>query len=114
MVADALALRWQVTQNDDDFHNARTALEALDPEQHWQTLASLLIDHGDYDDANSVLARPLESEDVVARLLTVDAHLRTGKTDLARELLLALPATTTRKHGITATCASERTPPTLH
>jgi hypothetical protein len=91
MVADALALRWQVTQNDDDFHNARTALEALDPEQHWQTLASLLIDHGDYDDANAVLAKPLESGDVVARLLTVDTRLRTGETDLARELLLALP-----------------------
>jgi len=92
MVADALSLRWRVTENDEDFHNARTALGALDPEQHWQTLASLLIDHGDYDDANLVLANALAAGDVVARLLAVDVRLRMGQTDSARELLLALPA----------------------
>jgi len=92
MIADALSLRWRVTENDEDFHTARSALEALDPEQHWQTLASLLIDHGDYDDANVVLAKALAAGDVVARLLAVDARLRMGQTDSARELLLALPA----------------------
>jgi hypothetical protein len=92
MVADALSLRWRITNKDEDFDNARTVLEALDPEQHWQTLASMLIDHGDYDAANAVLAKPLESGEVVAHLLTVDARLRMGQTDSARELMLALPA----------------------
>lgn len=91
MIADALSLRWRVTKSDEDFHTARTAFEALDPEQHWQTLASMLIDHGDYDDANAVLANALAAGDVPASLLAVDARLRMGQTDSARELMLALP-----------------------
>jgi len=90
MLADALSLRWEITQDDEDFRRARTVLESLDPEQHWETLARLLINHGDYDDANVVLVKGLEVGDTVAHLLAVDVRLRLGQTDSARELLLAV------------------------
>jgi tetratricopeptide (TPR) repeat protein len=90
MLGHALSLRWEITQEDEDFRKARTVLEALDPEQHWETLARLLIDHGDYDDAKSVLAKGLEVGDMVAHLLAVDVHLRLGQTDPARKLLLEM------------------------
>lgn len=90
-LADALCFRWEVSNDDVDFRAARTALEALEAEQVWQRLASLLIDHGDYQDANAVLANALAAGDITACLLAVDARLRMGETDSARELLLALP-----------------------
>jgi tetratricopeptide (TPR) repeat protein len=98
MLAHALSLRWEITQEDEDFRKARTVLEALDPEQHWETLARLLIDHGDYDDAKTVLAKALEVGDVVAHLLAVDVHLRLGQTDSARKLLLAVSDGSIQSH----------------
>lgn len=90
MLADALSLRWEITQHDDDFRKARTVLEALDSEQHWETLARLLINHGDYDAANVALAKGVELGDPIAHLLGVDVRLRLGQTDSARELLLTM------------------------
>lgn len=89
-VAEALALRWRITGDREDFRAARTELEKLGSEEHWQTLASLLIDQGDYDDAIAALTKALQSGDVVAHLLAIDARLRMGQTDSARELLLAV------------------------
>lgn len=91
-LANALCFRWDVTNDNEDFRAARTALEAFEAEEVWQRLASLLIDHGDYQDANAVLANALAAGDVNACLLAVDARLRMGQTDSARELLLTLPA----------------------
>lgn len=91
ILAEALALRWEITRKAEDFLAAKTALEVLDPEQHWKRLASLLIDHGDYDEANAVLTKALQAGDVVAYLLAVDARLRLGQLDSARELFLVVP-----------------------
>jgi hypothetical protein len=88
ILADALSLRWEITQQDEDFRKAKTFLESLDLEEHWETLARLLIDHGDYDDANVALANGLEVDDPIAYLLTVDVRLRLDQPDSARELLL--------------------------
>jgi hypothetical protein len=90
MLADALSLRWEITQHDEDFRKARTVLEALDAEQHWETLARLLINHGDYDAANVAIEKGLELDDPIAHLLAVDVRLRVGQTDSARELLLTV------------------------
>jgi hypothetical protein len=90
LLASALALRWEMTNDDADFLKARVTLETLSPEEHWRELASILVDHGDYDEAEAVLASPLKEGDVAAHLLAIDARLRAGKTTLARELFLAL------------------------
>jgi hypothetical protein len=90
MFAEALSLRWKITQEDEDFRKAKTVLQSLDLKQHWEALARLLIDHGDYDEALDVLAKGLEVGDEIAHLLAVDVHLRLGQTALARNLLLAV------------------------
>ncbi|HLA09562.1 MAG TPA: hypothetical protein VJ023_03030 [Pyrinomonadaceae bacterium] len=96
MLADALSLRWEITQDDEDFRNAKTALEALDPEQRWETLARLLIDHGDYEEAKVALTKGPDVGDTIAHLLGVDLRLRSGETDSARELFCALSADSIR------------------
>jgi hypothetical protein len=98
MLADALSLRWEITQEDEDFRKAKTVLEALDLDQHWETLARLLINHGDYNDANAVLVKGLEVGDAVAHLLAVDVRLRLSQTDSARELLLSLSEDSIHSH----------------
>jgi len=89
-------LRWEITQDDEDFRNAKTALEALDPEQRWETLARLLIDHGDYEEAKVALTKGPDVGDTIAHLLGVDLRLRSGETDSARELFCALSADSIR------------------
>jgi hypothetical protein len=91
ILTDALCLRWEITQADEDFRKARTVLESLDSKQHWEDLTRLLIDHGDYDDAKVALAKGLEVGDPIASLLAVDVRLRLGQTDSARELFAAMP-----------------------
>jgi hypothetical protein len=91
-LAEALCFRWNISNDEEDFRAARKALEELGREEHWQPLASLLIDHGDYDDANAVLKKALDAGDIVAHLLAVDVRLRMEQPDSARELLLTLAA----------------------
>jgi len=91
MLAEAMTMRWDITGEDEHFWEAKTILESLDPQQHWEPLARLLIEHGDYDGANDVLQKPLELGDIVAHLLAVDVQLRLGKSDYARQLFLELP-----------------------
>jgi tetratricopeptide (TPR) repeat protein len=88
--AEALCFRWNITKDDEDFRAARKALEELGRQEQWQPLASLLIDHGDYDDANTILKKALDDGDIVAHLLAVDVRLRMKQPDSARELLLTL------------------------
>src|SRR6185369_3588984 len=88
MLAEALTLRWEITRDDEHFGEAKTVLESLDPQEHWEPLARLLIEHGDYDGANEVLQKPLELGDMIAHLLAVDVQLRLGKSDSARLLFL--------------------------
>ena len=87
LVAKALELRWEVTHDKADFQQAQEAIRALPTEKHWRELASLLIDHGDYDSANAVLEPWLERGDVAAHLLAIDSYLRSGKTESAKDLL---------------------------
>jgi hypothetical protein len=93
VLAEVLLARWEITNNDEDFHRARTSLEALPPEDVWQELAGLLIDHGDYDDAETLLLPAIARRDVTARLMTVDVRLRLGNTSAARDALSTIEAT---------------------
>ena len=90
ILADALSLRWEITQEDEDFQKARAALESLESEEHWETLARLLINHGDYEDANNAIAKGLEVGAPIAHLLAIDVRLRLDQPESARELLLTV------------------------
>jgi metal-responsive CopG/Arc/MetJ family transcriptional regulator len=91
-LAEALSLRWRISTDEEDFRAARAELERFGSEEDWQTLVGLLIDHGDYDDANEALTTALEAGEIVAQLLAVDLRLRMGQTDSARELLVSMAA----------------------
>ena len=65
---------------------------------HPQQLAAMLIDHGDYDTAEELLSNELGAEDLEARLLIVDARLRTNQTKAARDLLLMIPPDSVTPH----------------
>ena len=47
----------------------------------------ILIDHGDYNEADRILSDALIAGDPVAQLLIIDARLRANQNDSARELL---------------------------
>ena len=85
--ADALTLRWEITKKEEDFWAAKNELENFTDSQNWQALAIILIDHGDFDEADRVLAGALNSGDTVAKLLIIDARLRANRIEDAREVL---------------------------
>lgn len=88
--ADAMSLRWYVTKEEEDFQAAKNDLETLTDSEHSQHLAAILIDHGDYDEAERILSDALIAGDPVAQLLIVDARVRANRTDSARDLLLMI------------------------
>jgi uncharacterized protein YchJ len=85
--ADALSLRWSITNEDQDFRAARSEIETLKDRRGPQHLAALLIDHGDYGKAEDILADLLRAGDPESQILIVDARTRTNQIDSARELL---------------------------
>ncbi|HVA39318.1 MAG TPA: hypothetical protein VNF49_01535, partial [Candidatus Binataceae bacterium] len=64
--------------------------EALKDPKHQQHLAIMLIEHGDLAEAETILAEAVKAGEEVAQLLAVDARLRSGRIDAARELLQAI------------------------
>jgi len=85
--ADALFLRSQITRSEEDFHAAEKEINAFSDQEHKQRFAMMLIEHGDFDKAERVLAEDLEVREPVAQLLAVDARLRAGRIDAAHALL---------------------------
>ena len=86
--SDALSLEWKITGKEEDFQAAKSEIEKLVDSEHWrERLAIILIDHGDLDEVERVLARSLEARDPEAQLLAIDARLRAGRADAAHELL---------------------------
>jgi tetratricopeptide (TPR) repeat protein len=83
---EGLFLRWELTGNEHDFRAARKEVEVLADAEH--RLAGMLIDHGDYDEAERVLSDCLAASEPSAQLLAIDARMHAGRTDAARELLL--------------------------
>jgi hypothetical protein len=85
--SEAGLLRWRITKTDEDFQSAKNALE--NDNQRVPRVA-VLIDEGMYEVAEELLAGPREAGDLVAKLLTIDARLRKGTKESARELLLSI------------------------
>jgi hypothetical protein len=88
--ADAMSLRWYITNEWHDFQVAKNELGAFPGPEHQQHLAVILIDHGDYNEVEGILSDSLIAGDPVAQLLISDARLRANRTEQARELLLSI------------------------
>src|SRR5205085_252194 len=78
LLAEGLRLRWEITRDESDFEKARQGVAAVSDAEDCQKLVSLLIDHGDYKEADGLLAPGLAAGDVRAHLLAVDSRLRAG------------------------------------
>jgi hypothetical protein len=87
---DAMVLRWYITKDEQDFCAAKSELEKTTTSEHPQPLAIILIDHGDYDEAERILSNAMAAGDPVAQSLIVDARLRANQIDSARDLLLMI------------------------
>jgi hypothetical protein len=93
-LAEARLLRWRITQAQCDFSATMTALDQ-DPE--CGRLAAILIDQGKYDEAELCLASLVSDGNVTAKLLIVDARLRSGKLDEARGLFKSIDTPTSEQ-----------------
>jgi hypothetical protein len=87
---DAIVLRWYITKDEQDFSAAKSELEKNTTSEHPQPLAVILIDHGDYDEAERILSDAVAAGDPEAQLLMVDARIRANRIDSARDLLLVI------------------------
>lgn len=108
LLADAWSLRWEITGNQDDFLAAKKEMEICTDSMHQLCLAGLMIDHGDFDDAETFLTDALKAADPVAQLLVVDARLRGGRRDDARDLFQSITAergTPQFEYAYAVTCA---------
>ena len=90
--AAALELRWRLTGSTSDYQTARRDLEAIDDSRARYRLLMMLIDHGDLDEADGILADELATGDVVAVLLAIDIRLKTNRIQEAEELLRGIAA----------------------
>jgi len=90
LLAEAMSLRWNITKEEKDFQAAKAELEKSTDTEHSQHLAVILIDHGDYDEAELILSDDLAAGDPVAQLLIIDARIRANRIDFARDLLLMI------------------------
>jgi len=98
LLADAMSLRWNITNEEKDFQAAKTELEKSTDSEHPQHLAVILIDHGDYDEAERILSDALTAGDPVAQLLIIDARIRANRIDFARDLLLMITPDSVTPH----------------
>jgi hypothetical protein len=102
-LAEANLLRWRITRTGSDFEATMSALNR-DPARGRH--AGTLIDEGKHEEAEAFLADPIRDGDVVAKLLIVDARLRSGKREAARDLFLTIddqvPAHLRYPYGVAA------------
>ena len=87
----ALDLRWRISGSDSDFHNARRELEGRQGVHVDRRLLGMLVDHGDFEDAQELLSDRVTKGDVVAQMLRIEILLGTNRTEEAVELLRELP-----------------------
>jgi uncharacterized protein YchJ len=86
-LAEASLLRWRITKTAPDFEAAMSVLRR-DPNRSRH--AADLIDEGKYDEAEEFLAKEVKAGDLMAKVLLVDARMRSGKQDSARDLFLSI------------------------
>jgi hypothetical protein len=84
--AETYFYRWTITQDEGDWKLALTSMRTLaDEETH---LATMLIQHGDIEEAANVLSKRSQGQDLSAQLLLIEVRLRLGQIDEAHRLLL--------------------------
>jgi hypothetical protein len=86
---EALILRWRITHEAADFEAALKTMERGD-ESALQRYGGILIDEGKYANAELLLAGLVGAGDLVAKLLIIDARVRSGDCISARDLLLSV------------------------
>jgi hypothetical protein len=86
---EALILRWRITKEANDFGAALEAMQRGDDEARHRD-GGILIDEGMYADGEQLLSGQIKQGDPTAKLLIVDARVRSGNTGSARDLLLSV------------------------
>lgn len=82
----ALSLRAEITRDPKDWEAARQEFQTFKERGHRELLAIMLIEHGELSEAEGILSEAVRAGEPVAQLLAVDARLRSGRIDDAREL----------------------------
>ena len=82
----------EITRTEEDYLAVKKQMEVSATPDHRSALAGLMIDHGDFEEAENVLSHDLEEENPVAQLLMVDARLRANRLVDAGELLRSITA----------------------
>jgi tetratricopeptide (TPR) repeat protein len=89
-LARALFLRAQITGQREDVVAAKEAMQVFAHPERETHIAIMLIDHGDFDEAEELFSDALKAKEPIAQLLTIDARLRSGQIDAAHNLLLSV------------------------
>ena len=97
-LANALAYRWRITRNEEDFKAAQDELQVFSDSGHEHMLASILIEHGNFDEVERIFSDAATLGDPVAQLVTLDARLRANRKEGAREMLLNIDAEALSAH----------------
>lgn len=91
-LAEALFLRWELTDDEEAFRTAVSVLDSSSDHAQRHRLGSMLLAHGDFSEAEKALQEQLAAGDPVAQLLVVEARTFGGRLDEAKQLLWAIPA----------------------
>jgi hypothetical protein len=97
-LANALALRWRITGNEEDFKAAKDELQVFSDSEHQHMLATILIDHGNFAEVEGILSAAAGLGDSIAQLVILDARLRADRKEEAREMLLNINTETLSAH----------------
>lgn len=89
--APALDMRWRLLDEEADFRTAKQELATMAGSGPKRRLLMMLVDHGDLQEADELLAGELGGEDVVTHLLAIEIRLRTNRVEDAKELLQSVP-----------------------
>ena len=90
--APALEMRWRLTDEAADFRAAKEELSTIEGAGPKRRLLMILVDHGELQEADRLLAGELSEGDVVTQLLGIEIRLRTNRVEEAKELLRSVPA----------------------
>ena len=88
----ALDLRWRISGSETDFRGARRELEKCDGPEVKKRLLSMLVDHGEWEDAERLLPDRAAGEDVIVELLRIEILLNASQIKEACDLVRKIPA----------------------
>jgi hypothetical protein len=86
----ATVLKWAITEDDNEFPLALAEMKRQTDDSERIRNGVFLIDRGKYGEAEEILSELVESGNIKAILLLVDARLRSGRSDEAREMFLSI------------------------